>query len=72
MHDFMAETVELLRTRPRAVTLKMMADDLHINVNWLKALLSGRITDPGIKKLTKIYDYLTEGRGSINVRKHSA
>lgn len=71
MNDLKLETIELLKSRPRGVTLQMVATDTSISINWLKALLNNRIKDPGVGRITLIYNYLTDGAGAHVVSKHT-
>lgn len=53
-------TLQLVRERPRTLTYEQIANDTGLKVSWLEALASGRIPDPGVRKVETLYAYLNK------------
>lgn len=56
----MNATVELLRLRPRTLTLPMIAKDIGVSPYWLSMLVNGQIPNPSVVKIERLYCYLTK------------
>lgn len=54
--DTLNETIELLRHSTK--TRKQISEDTGLGKEWLNKLAQGHISDPGIKRITKLHDYL--------------
>lgn len=59
MTNWLEETQALLSAVPRSVTLSQIAAEADLQLSWLSAFQAGKIEEPGIKKVQKLYDYLT-------------
>lgn len=53
-------TYVLLRTRPRDVFLTDIADGTGIPLGWLKAFSQGRMSDPSVVRVEKLYNWLSD------------
>lgn len=58
MSSWLEEAHKKLAGLPRWVTLSQIALDTGLQVSWLSAFASGKISDPGIRKVQKLNDYL--------------
>lgn len=58
VHKDLAETLTLLRTRPRTLTLDCIAKDNEVSTEWLTKLMAGKIKEPGFNKVAQLRDYL--------------
>ena len=53
-------TLKLLRMRPRTVTLDAISNDTGLSSSWLSSLLGkSPPTDPSVKKIERLYTYLS-------------
>ena len=59
MPTLLEETERLLVALPRWVTLTQVSHDTGVKLSWLSAFASGKISDPGIKKIQTLYNYLS-------------
>jgi hypothetical protein len=64
--SLVAHTVQLLRERPRSLTLDDIAATTGLSKSWLNLLLSGDYKDPGTTKVQKLYEHLA-GKPLLNV-----
>lgn len=55
----LAHTLELVRNRPRAVTYELMQKKTRIPVSWMQALMTGKIKEPSVNRIEKLYVYFT-------------
>lgn len=53
-------TLEALDNRPRKVTLAVIARDCQVSEPWLRSLIDGRIPNPGVCRIERLYTYLTK------------
>ena len=53
-----AETIRLLRGRPKSLTLRQIAEDTELGEEWIKSVLHEKTEDPGVNKIQKLYEYL--------------
>ena len=53
-----AKTIELLKNRPRPQTYAIIGEKININPSWIDALAQGRIKEPGVQKIERLYEYL--------------
>jgi hypothetical protein len=42
-------TINLLKNRPKGLSMRLIADETGLNYDWLRALSCGRIPNPGIQ-----------------------
>lgn len=61
----MIRTLALLKERPKSVYLKDIAEASGVTLKWLEAFHAGRILNPGVINLEKLYNYLSGG--NLNV-----
>ncbi len=52
-------TLKLLINRPRTITLPEIAAAIDVSQSWLNGIISGRIGDPGVNAVERLYSYLT-------------
>lgn len=60
MSNWLDDTHKKLLSLPRWVTLSQIAQDTGLLVSWLSAFSGGKISDPGIQKVQKLHDYLSQ------------
>ena len=58
MQNWLEETKAKLNAVPRWVSLTQIADEAELQISWLSAFAAGKIDEPGIGKVQKLYDYL--------------
>lgn len=51
-------TLHLLAHRPRNLTYEKIAEDIGINVFWIRAFARQKNDDPGVNKVQSLYEYL--------------
>lgn len=56
--DILTETIALLKSRVGTISRHQIASDTELGYEWINKLAQGRIEDPGIKKVTKLHEYL--------------
>lgn len=52
------ETLTLLRNRPRCLTLEEIGKRANVTIHWLERLSQGKINEPGIHKVERVYAFL--------------
>jgi hypothetical protein len=53
-------TIDLLNNRPKPLTLEQIeADNPDLPRRWLSSFASGKITDPSVRRVQTLYEYLT-------------
>lgn len=52
-------TAELLRNRPSTLTMKQLATDLAVSVEWLSLLANDKIPNASADKVQRVYERLT-------------
>lgn len=52
------ETIRLLKTCPRDISLAHIARETGLGEAWLSDILAVPDRDPGVKKIQKLHDYL--------------
>lgn len=52
-------TIELLRHRPRALTLETIRKDTNLSIRWLSNLISDDFGSPSVCRVVKLYEYLS-------------
>ena len=65
--DWLEETRALLRKAPREITLTRIAHDTGLQLTWLSAFERGKMIDPGIRKVQKLYNYLKETQAALDL-----
>lgn len=54
------KTLDLLKDRPRAKTLKVVSTDTGIGLPWLNLFLQNKIQNPSVNTVQSLYEYLTQ------------
>ena len=52
-------TLHLLHSRPTPMTIKLIADETGINIDWIRKFSSGKISDPSVNTVEHLYEFLT-------------
>lgn len=55
-------TVDLLRNRPRTLTLQMVSADTGLHTRWLHILLNREGLSPSVDAVVVLYEYLTKSK----------
>lgn len=58
VHPELVETLDLLKQRPRSLTLEKIASDNEVSEAWLGQVINGTIKDPGFNRVAKLRDYM--------------
>lgn len=66
MTDLYETTIQLIRSSE--LKLSDIASGAKVGKRWLAGLLAGRYSDPGVKKIQRLYDFLTAQSGTANRR----
>lgn len=53
-------TLELLRGRPEELTLSKICKETGLKIDWIAKFVQGKVTDPSVNKVQKLYEYLTK------------
>lgn len=53
-------TIQLLIERPRKLTLVQIAEKIEVSVSWLDALIAGRIQEPSVNSIQRLYEFLKQ------------
>lgn len=48
-----------LRDRPRYLTLRTIAEQTELKLDWLEMYSRGKIKDPSVNRVEKLYIFLT-------------
>lgn len=56
--DMLSETLSLLRNTPRHISFVKMASETGCSVSWISRLAAGKISDPSIKNVQSLFNYL--------------
>jgi len=57
----LAETIRLLKDRPRSLTLKMVSEQITVSVSWLSSLLSDDPPQgPSVDQIERLYNLLSD------------
>lgn len=59
-HNWMNETIHLLNKKAKTKELKLIAVEAGVRYTWLHSLYNGKIADPSINIMNKLYDYLVK------------
>ena len=62
--NLLKQTQELLNSRPRDLTLSDIATKCDVQVSWLSDLANDKLGDYGVKKVEKVFEYLTQGKAA--------
>ena len=54
------EALNLLKNRPRTLTIEKIASDTELTPGWLRSFEGGRIREPGLYKVERLYSYLAK------------
>lgn len=54
--NLLEQTLDMVRESPLSIPQIAVAAD--VDQRWLYMLVSGKIKDPGIKRITRLHDYL--------------
>jgi hypothetical protein len=65
MSIFLDETKRLLKTRPKHITFQLISEETGLTIDWIESLLyrkekPGKLFDPGVRRIEKLYNYLAE------------
>lgn len=55
----MLRTMELLRQRPRTLTVDMIAQDTGLHPGWIARLSNPAYGSPSVDAVVKLYEYLS-------------
>lgn len=58
MSIFLAETLRLLRERPKNITLALITEETGLPKPWLDSILYRENPDPSINRIELLYNYL--------------
>ena len=64
-------TFEMLKHRPRTLTLLQIANETGIPIGWLKMFLRDTVQDPGANRLEFLNRYLTTIKDTKRVQSNS-
>lgn len=69
---FLEKTRQLLKERPRHITLALIAEETNLTSDWLETLLykkdkPDKIFDPGVIKIETLYNYLSDKPFSFEI-----
>ena len=53
-------TLHLARNRPRSLKYDVIVLETGLKRRWLEEFIAGRIDDPSVVKVEKLYNYLAE------------
>lgn len=56
------KTVRLIAERPASLTLADIARGAEVKPTWLSALVKGDIPEPGVHKIQRLHDFMTNRR----------
>lgn len=59
MCQLLIKTQELLKNRPRTLTLEQVAVDTGLSIEWLGPFGREKIDDPSVRKVVTLYEYLS-------------
>lgn len=59
MSRLCTKTRELLLARPRTQTYKIISDATGLHPDWIMCFAQDRMDDPGVRKVEKLYEYLS-------------
>lgn len=59
MSNWLEDTYRRLAEVPRWITLSQIAQDTGLQVSWVSAFAARKIEEPGIVKVQRLYEYLT-------------
>jgi transcriptional regulator with XRE-family HTH domain len=51
-------TRQLLIDRPRKITITEIAEKIDVSASWLDALIAGRINEPSVNSIQRLYEFL--------------
>ena len=54
------KTLKLLRERPNCIKFKQIEKDTGLPKGWLYMYAKGKITNPSVNRIEKLYNYLTK------------
>lgn len=57
MNDLYETTMQ--KIRDSGLSASTISKEANVGKRWLHDLIAGRFTDPGVKKIQRIYNYLT-------------
>lgn len=65
MGSLLEKTLDLLRNH-RQKTLREIEDATELPYYWLRKMASGEIADPGVNRVQKLYEYLSQSTISLS------
>lgn len=69
MSDLYNKTIELIRSSGKPIN--QIAKEASVGQRWLHDLVDHRFTDPGVKKIERLYLYLTQENSLVDRREVS-
>lgn len=63
VNSLLDQTLVLLRESP--LEREDIARGANVGLEWLKKLLGGHIADPSVRRIQRLYDYLTSPAAQI-------
>lgn len=55
----LTHTRNLLKNRPRCLTLPMIAEATDLSVGWLNAFSAGSYAEPSVVRVQKLFEFLS-------------
>jgi hypothetical protein len=71
MSIFLAETLRLLRERPKNITLALITEETGLPKPWLDSILYRENPDPSITRIELLYNYLKGEQFSFECRQYN-
>lgn len=62
MTNLLQQTRDLFHTRPRTMTLAVIAEGTDLTVEWLRTFSQDRSEDYGVRKVQALHDFLLAAR----------
>lgn len=54
--------IELLKARPYGVSFRQLEEETNIPQGWINRLQQGKIAEPSVVRVEKLYEHLSETR----------
>lgn len=59
-HPELDETLKLLKNRPRALTLEVIAEGANVSLGWLGQFSRNLIPDPSFNRVMRVRDFMNK------------
>lgn len=53
------KTLELIKNCPRTLSYQSIADNTGLTKHWIEKFAQGKIKNPGVQNVQKLYEFLT-------------